>query len=77
MLFQWDPDQPAPFKMFHTESVPEIKEEWLLRKLNLDARRKVFKVECLSMADVSLFLKVESSKYITAVSILQPEDTQL
>ena len=41
--------------------VPEIKKEWLDRKLNLDARRRVFKVDCLP-TEVSLFLKVEMSK---------------
>ena len=62
VLFQWDPDQQTPFKMFPTEFVPEIKEEWLERKLNLEARRRVFKVDCMDNAEVSLFIKVETSK---------------
>ena len=62
ILFEWEPDQQAPFKMFPVELVPEIKEEWLKKKLTFDARKRVFKAECMPDAEVSLFMKVETGK---------------
>ena len=62
ILFSWDPDEPAPFKLFSTDEVPDLRRAWLERRLSVGARSKVYRFQCFDGLETSLFAKVQKSE---------------
>ena len=59
ILFEWDPDIAAPFKIYPVEDISEFKECWLAKRRTIEARRKTYKFSALDGIETSVFAKVQ------------------
>ena len=64
ILFSWNPDTQLPFKIFAREAVPEIPDNFIAKKLSIDARKNAFTTEAVIGTEVSLFVKLQKSKQL-------------
>ena len=76
LIFNWDPDERHPFKVFSVDDLEDVQEDWLVKKLNVKTRTKVVRFDFLE-GEFSLFAKVEKSKFIEGMLLISRKKNHL
>lgn len=64
LCFDWDEEEEKPFQVYPVSKFGnEIKESWIQGVLSPASRRKKIRLEILENQTISLFGKIESSKF--------------